>query len=574
MTPEIQEQNQEQAQLQTRNDSQAKNDKARDKAFIQSHYQSNILYNLEAIRLWQQGRKSWNKWVKQNPECDVDFSKVDFGVFVKRGEVEGINFSFFTFPKGKVDFSQAQFGDGEVSFWQTKFGDGDVSFREAQFGDGLLIFYQAIFGEGKIDFYCAQFSGEQISFEETRFGGGETNFSSTYFGDSDVNFSKAHFGDGSISFEKARFGDGNVNFAEAKFCDGELCFDFAKFGVGTLSFRHALFGNGDVSFNHAQFGDGTVNFFNAQFGDGKVSFENARFGVGDVSFAGANFGEGTTDFRRVDFGSGNTDFSTTRFGKGTANFSATRFGTESVDFQLIECHGNLLLRNLHDSNAITSLSLSGASIDGLLSLSNNTFTRVPDLTETNIKHDIELQTLQATLRRKRLSWKGLWAKKAINYSDIERLRKLKQIAESNKHHDAALRFHADEMRARRWQTKERGGFSFFGSVLDLLYSAVCNYGQSILQPVIGLILSWGVFFAIYFNLTKNELTDGHSLDLLVFTATNSIPFIPVAKTVREIAYKELFDTGLLLFTTMSAQAVVSFVFIFLISLGVRNRFRI
>jgi len=514
MTPETQEQNQMQAQLQTRNDSQAKHDKARDKAFVQSHYRSDKLYNLEAIRLWQQGSEAWNSWAEQNLECDVDFSKVDFGVFIKRGEVEGIDFSFFTFPKGKVNFSRAQFGDS------------DVDFKYAEFGDGY------------------------------------------------INFNNAHFGDGDVDFENAQFGNGQIDFHKAQFGEGDVSFYITQFGDGSVSFRETQFGYGNVSFSKAQFGNGYFSFGNAQFGDGDVNLSHAQFGDGYVGFYQAQFGDGTVNFHQVKFGNGNTDFSNTRFGNGNVYFFDARFGTGTVDFQLIECQGNLLLRNLHDSKAITSFTLSGASIDGLLSLSNNTFTCVPDLTETNIKHDIELQTLQATLPRKRLSWMGLWAKKAINYSDIERLRKLKQIAESNKHHDAAQRFHADEMRARRWQTKERGGFGFFGSVLDLLYSAVCNYGQSILQPVIGLVLSWGVFFAVYFNLTKNELTAQQFPDLLVFTATNSIPFIPVAKTVREIAYRELFDTGPLLFTTMSVQAVVSFVFIFLIGLGVRNRFRI
>lgn len=526
MTPETQEQNQEQAQLQTRNDSQAKHDKARDKAFIQSHYRSNKLYNLEAIRLWLQGEEAWNKWTEQNPECDVDFSGVDFGEFIKRKEVERISFSFFTFPKGKVNFSRAQFGDGYVDFEYAEFGDGYINFNNALFGDG------------------------DVDFENVRFGNGEVSFIEVQFGDGDAIFCNARFGDGDVSFSGAQFGNGDVDFSGADF------------------------GEGTTNFQTVDFGRGNIDFSNTRFREGDVTFDYAQFGNGSVSFYGAEFGEGTTDFKAVDFGSGNIDFSSTRFGKGTANFSATRFGMGAVDFQLIECQGNLLLRNLHAPQTMTSLSLSGASIDGLLSISNNAFNCVPDLTVTNIKHDIELQTLKATLPRKRADWKGLWAKKAINYSDIERLRKLKQIAESNKHHDAAQRFHADEMRARRWQNKEHGGFGFFGSVLDLLYSAMCNYGQSILQPVIGLVLSWGMFFAVYFNLIKNELSGGYSIDLLVFTATNSIPFIPVAKTVREIAYRELFDTGPLLFTTMSAQAVVSFVFIFLIGLGVRNRFRI
>ena len=426
----------------------------KDKEFAQSHYEDGVLYNLEAVRLWLQGKDTWNKWVEENPECDVDFSAVDFGYLRKQCNKDDISFISFKFPKGNVDFSAAQFGEGNVNFIEAQFGEGDVSFEEAQFGEGNVSFQEAKFGKGNMSFY------------------------------------KAHFGEGTVSFSWAQFGEGNVNF------------------VG------------------AQFGEGNVNFSWAQFGEGNVSFYKAHFGKGNVNF------------------------------------------------ELIKSKGNLILKKLKEPKEITSVTMMGASIDGLLSLSSNAFNCVPDLSETNIKHDVELQTLNVQLKREKLSWKGLWAKKAKDSGDIERLRKLKQIAENNKHHEAALKFHADEMKAKRWRKKEDGGLGALGSTLDFLFSFICNYGQSIKMPVIILLITWFIFFFIYSSLTKEVFTYKNIPDLFVFTATNSIPFIPVAKKVREVAYSGLLDESTLLFSIMSIQALISLVLVFLIGLGVRNRFRI
>ncbi|MCY7293993.1 pentapeptide repeat-containing protein [Alteromonas sp. a30] len=528
---------------------------------------SNKLYNLEAVQLWLQGREAWNQWVNENPECDVDFSEVDFGYlrkFTERGEID---FSFYNFPKGDIDFSEVEFGDGNMSFSRSNFGDGNMSFSRSNFGNGNTNFSKTNFGNGKADF----------SF--THFGDGSADFSETNFGDGNVNFFEANFGDGRARFYGANFGDGYVNFSNANFGDGSASFYGANFGDGSASFYGANFGDGSVNFSDANFGDGSADFSGANFGDGYVNFSYANFGNGIADFSRTNFSNGDVDFIEANFGDGSVDFSDANFGDGSADFSGANFAGGHVSFIYTQSNGNVVFIDLRKPDKITSFSLLGASINGLLSLSNNTFHCVPDLTETNIKHDVELQTLSVNLQRERLDWKGLWMKKALDTKDIQRLRKLKQIAENNKHHEAALRFHADEMRAKRWHKKEDGGLGVFGSVLDLLYSAICNYGQSIAKPLITLIATWFAFFPLYWTLTKDVFTKDtfaaeNVADLFVFTATNSIPFIPVAKKVRDIAYASFFDESALLFSVMSFQAIVSLACIFLIGLGFRNRFRI
>lgn len=32
----------------------------------------------DSVELWQQGKDAWNKEVEKNPECNIDFSGVNF----------------------------------------------------------------------------------------------------------------------------------------------------------------------------------------------------------------------------------------------------------------------------------------------------------------------------------------------------------------------------------------------------------------------------------------------------------------------------------------------------------------
>ncbi len=446
--------------------------------FIQKHYKKGKLYNLEAVRLWQQGKDIWNGWVEKNPKCDVDFSKVDFNPLRRHTENEIINFSGFNFPNGNVDFQEASFGEGKVDF------------RNAGFGEGL------------------------------------------------------------VSFMEATFGNGNVDF------------------------RNADFGEGDVNFSSASFGEGKVNFFDTSFGAGEIDFFATRFGVGDVYFNKASFGMGNVDFKNASFGEGNVSFFHASFGEGDVNFSSASFGKGNVTVEAAQSKGNLIFRGLKDTGETHLFIISGASIDGLLSLSGNTFNCVPDLTETSIKHDVELQTLRVHLKRKDLGWKGLWAKKAVDSGDVKRLRKLKQIAEDNKHHEAALRFHADEMRAKRWQ--EKGIQSISSSILDILYSATSNYGQSIARPIITLLILWEIFLVGYKSLAFKCCVTWHdSWSLVTFMASNSLPFTPSSKAISEDAIAMYFgEYNFYLHSMMAVQGLLSYACLFLIGLGIRNRFRI
>ena len=89
--------------------------------------ENTTLKNEDALLLWRKGKDVWNKWVKEHPKANVDFSNVDFSI--ERKEKSIIDFEYFNFPSGNVCFNGATFGDGNVTFSEATFGDGDVIFN-------------------------------------------------------------------------------------------------------------------------------------------------------------------------------------------------------------------------------------------------------------------------------------------------------------------------------------------------------------------------------------------------------------------------------------------------------------
>tara|TARA_R110000744_G_scaffold378387_1_gene494446 strand:+ start:124 stop:309 length:186 start_codon:yes stop_codon:yes gene_type:complete len=60
------------------------------------------------------------------------------------------------------------------------------------------------------------------------------------------------------------------------------------------------------------------------------------------------------------------------------------------------------------------------------------------------------------------------------------------------------------------------------------------------------------------------------------SVSNSLPFLPQSRDLRTDALKALYpgDPGFWIDALMIGQGVFSFVFLFLIGLGLRNRFRL
>lgn len=395
-----------------------------------------------------------------------------------------------------------------------------------------------------------------------------------------IPFDGFRFPEGNVSFKGAKFEGGYVTFSGVNFDKTSVYFQQATFDcirvsfVGTKFGRAALFGainfnDTSVDFRDAKFFGNVAHFTSAKFGKGFVHFEKTDFGNANVDFRSTQFGEGNTYFNSADFSKATLSFKNAKFAGGEIQFIKTKFPPENLSFELIDCKGCFIVSDVNKKGAI---SFKGSSFHNIVSFERFTLDTVLDLVGTKISHQLSLHGFSCRLRRNS-GWRKLWFKIANDTEDIARLNRLKELAENNKHHELALRLHADEHRARRWNT-----MGLLSSIIDIVFSAACNYGQSIKRPFLIWLSTIPMFALFYAKLSKDfELTYALFSKTLIFSANNSLPFITSSKTIRESILNQLFDMEVqlnYLSLIIMSQGIISVIFIFLIGLGLRNRFRI
>lgn len=260
--------------------------------------------------------------------------------------------------------------------------------------------------------------------------------------DADISFENVDFSqhisdDICYSFEGFRFPNGDILFDEAEFGDGEVTFSRAEFGDGVVSFFSTTFGEGNVAFHETEFGGGYVSFLGATFGKGVVSFLGATFGDGEVEFIGADFGEGEVSFLETRFGEGNVAFLDATFG-GPLNFRIAKFDASALSLENCAVTGTAEFAALEGLQSLSRFTLRGSSFLGPLIIEGE-FTCIPDLRRTRTDHHVDLDEVSCSLKRHaacpRLQKLSL---KANDSEDAGRLRRLKELAEGNRDHAAAL----------------------------------------------------------------------------------------------------------------------------------------
>ncbi|NRA89377.1 MAG: hypothetical protein HRU28_18765, partial [Rhizobiales bacterium] len=290
-------------------------------------------------------------------------------------------------------------------------------------------------------------------------------------------------------------------------------------------------------------GDGNVSFNEAQFsGNGDVSFNNVRFNSdGDVSFDSLVFANENKSFN------------------GGVSFERTQF-TGIVSFA-----------NLQETETIKSFSFKHASFEKSLTLPNSTFSCVLDLTDTKLGHSVTLHNLDCKLNRERQFEKlGFYkAYSATDEDDAARFRRLKEIAVANKDHDRALAFHGEELRAKRWHD-----LTFFQSMVNAIYSGISNYGQSLINPFLGMI-----FLLIASIIMHSHFAECYNFwTAFNYSSSNIVPFLSSAKSAASDNLKILYpeSTGgvpeWLYIVTLITQ-LFNYILIFLFGLALRNKFK-
>ncbi|MCR4377717.1 MAG: pentapeptide repeat-containing protein [Rhodospirillales bacterium] len=353
-----------------------------------------------------------------------------------------------------------------------------------------------------------------------------------------VDFSGYDFTDDPISFSGFIF-PGHVTFAKCTF-GGGTTFDSAKF-KGEALFIKATFG-GDTMFDSARFG-GDTKFWGATF-DGNTFFANAKFD-GNTFFANAKFG-GDVRFWHATFG-GDARFIDVTFTK-TAGFIKTQFDGKA-DF-------------------------SSAVFGGPVYLDGAVFKFVPELRFTKIATHFTLHGARMAYANsdQRAMWLGLSWAKAAHPDDVDRYRRLKELAMAAKDHEREQDFFAQELKAKRHY--ETHGWAL---MLNYAYELFSGFGRSIMRPMGWLVGVWAGFGWGHGMVAKLDAGapyfDGFRLSTAVL-----LPFVPSARTIYEGASTALYGDApaevWALDLAVVVESVLGLGLVFLLGLALRNRFRL
>lgn len=358
-----------------------------------------------------------------------------------------------------------------------------------------------------------------------------------------------------------------IQFQKHEFDAGQLDLSFYKFPCA-VSFNRTVFGKGDVTFVGAVFtgGDTCLDLNAARFEDGDVSFYNADFVEGNVFAIGTKFGKGEVDFGEANFRNGNVWFM-----PFSAQFSKLSFAGSNVVggiFVSGKLPGNCTFQRL--------------TVGGTAGFEKADFQQTPDFRHAKFDRPPEVAGMQVP----EPEMEGRWPfDTAENKEDAPKLRKLKAMALDAHDHSRDGYFFAIEMRAKRGvETK-----GFWPLLLDTAYRQLSNYGQSIVRPLFGFATSIYLFAFIYSlciptNALPWQQIRGvaleNSLRNFVPALNSLLRFTPIP-----VEYKSGFQhimsniaalpgnpLDTLIWLSVIQQAIGA-ILLFLLLLGLRNKFR-
>ncbi|MDF2368006.1 pentapeptide repeat-containing protein [Sneathiella sp.] len=405
-----------------------------------------------------------------------------------------------------------------------------------------------------IDFSGLNFTTQRISFAEFIFPG-FADFSFTTFKFND--FSSTEFSGGYANFFGAKFASEDANFFKAEFSGGNVDFRGAEVNGGVANFFQAKFSGGYANFQSAKFKGGSADFREAKFSKGRVIFDGVEFSGGHADFRGVEFIGGDVFFRHVSFSGGNVYFSRSIFSKGNVSFHATVFSK-------ITSFASTKLKYKSDFTAVV--------FEGPIDLDSSYFAQVPDFRRSKLSAHFTLHDMKVDYSTRTKKVWGVFSKAATD-SDADKFRRLKELAVQSRDHEREQDFFAKELKAKRYY--ETTGLSLIPSYL---YEWTSDFGRSLWRPALCLGLTWLIFGLMYgvnglpyATSVLDPLWNGLKLSLATL-----VPFAAISRTAMLESREALFrsDVNHLLDFAMVVEGVLAVIFIFLIGLALRNRFRI
>jgi hypothetical protein len=351
------------------------------------------------------------------------------------------------------------------------------------------------------------------------------------------------------------------------------------FDSGSLEFYFSLilYGNfNSVDFSNTTF-YGDIRISGAKLNQADFSktkfFSNACFARSSFDstavFTNAFFNQ-KADFSSATFASG-ADFSKIRFGEnGSLDLSRAMFAGISTRFTKENSDG-LLCEGLHRFN------------------SNQTIFETPVVFDLNFKHCPDFSECYFL---KKFFIKENWPSildSEIKSEDEEKFRFLKTYFASTGDHFNEQKYFSYEMKAVEKrkkreieENKENKKTNFLTQFINKkywelqlfeLYKIHSDYGMSVSKPLKGLLSFFAIFGMIFFIFFPNQVSPVNVtiIEKLGFSLANSFigTFIPLANLKilsNSLSAGMIFIIGL--------QAILSIALLFLLALGIRNKFKI
>ncbi|PSV21222.1 hypothetical protein C0W44_08440 [Photobacterium leiognathi subsp. mandapamensis] len=230
-----------------------------------------------------------------------------------------------------------------------------------------------------------------------------------------------------------------------------------------------------------------------------------------------------------------------------------------IDFKAAHFKEHAEFSNLEIIKPLKSLSFRHARFDKGIDLSSDApLGIIPDLIGSKIDGHFTFEPNILSLERTR----DKLFLKSVNIEDGDKLCRLREISESNKNHQLSLKLFQMEMQAKRWHAH-----NFGAGLLDAAYDIICDYGQSIIKPIIFLLLVISIF-VLY--LTHGNLE--HIQEAILLSLSKAIPFISGAKDAGDSVKHLFLDQNTSVFSLI--YSIMCFSLLFLVGLGIRNRFRL
>ena len=536
------------------------------------------------LSIYFQGPEVWNKFVEDNRRVYFNFKNVPW-------EAHGLHLDFLNQRRGVegniVSFKGYKFKAGVIDFSGTDFGERGIDFSEIDLNETALIL---------VDTRCC---GSLVNLSNIQIRKGDLNLKGSQLGTKDKSTNLIANGisisEGNVNCSDLVVKNGTLNFSYLKVLNGDVDFSGSVFRVTEFGFSNVQIKGKKVIFDSSFLGEGYKYFGNSKFEVQKLSFQNVNFGTGSVDFQSCNFSTVTelVDFKLaklkgytslfsgVDFSNSNADFSYAMFDCRVTDFIDSNFSNAELNFYGCEFVGRVAYSQSSTTQSIAKrFSFRKSIFHSTLDLGNIKTASIIDLLETKLSAHTTLDNLTAPLSRKKIFKFIPGIYKSTSKDDALKLRRLKEIAETNKNHTAALRFHAAEMRARRWHDMPK-----LASILDAAFSMLSNYGQSILRPFgawLIVVIGCGAVYsgAVPKLLSGQSLpeiyTNSAFLDGTLYSLIQTLPVFPISRVLQQDLYSALssFSSPDLMIALTIFQNLLGVVFLFLIGLGLRNRFRL